>query len=291
MKQTVTKAIVTVAGTGTRFIPATKNIPKEMLPIVDKPIVQYDVEELVASGIKDIVLVTKQGGGAIENHFDTNPELEEQLKKTNKKEYLKIVQKIPRLANFIYMRQKSFMPYGNATPLRLAKNIVADGPFLYLFGDDLTLSKVPVCKQLIDLYKKNPDVCAIIAAQKIPRKYAYRYGMIKLKPGTKNVYDSIVEKPKLGKEPSNLAGFGRYLFTPKIIPIIEKLKTGKNNELWLVDAINELAKIEKVLVHEIEGKWITTGDPLNYLKASVEFALARNDLKKDFKQYLKTVVK
>lgn len=281
-----TRAIITAAGSGTRFLPATKAVPKEMLPIIDKPILQYDVEEVVDSGIKDIILVTKQGGRSTEDHFDSNFELEHQLEESGKSERLKQVQNITRLANFIYIRQKSYMPYGNATPLLAAADLVSDAPFLYLFGDDMTKSDVPVCKQLMDVYEKNPDIGAVIAVQKIPKKIAYRYGMVKVKNGSNNEYDGIVEKPEPGTEPSDLAEFGRFLFSPKIVPIVKKMKTGKDNELWLVDAINELSKTEKILVHEIEGQWMTTGDPFNYLKTTLEFAFDRDDLKNDLKDYI-----
>ncbi|MFH1890475.1 MAG: UTP--glucose-1-phosphate uridylyltransferase [Candidatus Kuenenbacteria bacterium] len=280
------KAIITVAGTGTRFLPATKAQPKEMLPIIDKPIIQYNVEEVVNSGVKDIILVTKKGGHAIEDHFDSNFELEYQLKETGKKDRLKKIEEISKIANFIYVRQKNHMPYGNGTPLLIAKDLVADGPFLYLYGDDMTKSKVPVCQQLIDVYKKNPDAWAVIAAQKMPKKELFKYGIVKIKQGTKNELEKMVEKPPINKAPSDLAVFGRFLFTPKILPIISKLKTGKDNELWLTDAIDKLAQKGKVLVHEIEGNWLTTGDPLSYLMATIEFALERKDLKKDLKKYI-----
>lgn len=280
------KAIITVAGTGTRFLPATKAQPKEMLPIIDKPIVQYCVEEVVSSGVTDVILVNRRGGHSIEDHFDSNFELEYQLEETGKEDRLKTIREISQIANFIHLRQKSFMPYGNGTPLRVAKDLVTDGPFFYLFGDDITLSDTPVCQQLNEVYKANPDAAAIVAVQEMPDEVLYRYGIVKVKKGTENVYEGIVEKPDPGKAPSNLAEFGRFLLTPKILPIIAKLETGKDNELWLVDAINELAKTEKVLVHKIKGQWLTTGDPLNYLKATVEFAFARNDLKDDFKNYL-----
>jgi len=279
--QLPTKAIITVAGSGTRFLPATKSQPKEMLPIIDKPIIQYNVEEVVNSGIKDIILVTKKGGHAIEDHFDSNFELEYQLKETGKKDRLKNIREISKIANFIYMRQKAHMPYGNGTPLRIASDLVADGPFLYLYGDDMTKSKIPVCQQLIDVYERNPDAAAVIAVQKVPRNVLDRYGIVRLKKGSKNELEKMVEKPKISQAPSNLAVFGRFLFTPKILPIIKKLKTGKDNELWLTDAIDELAKKEKVIVHQIEGEWLTTGDPLNYLMTTIEFALERKDLGKD----------
>jgi len=283
-----TKAIITVAGTGTRFLPATKAQPKEMLPIIDKPIVQYCVEEVVDSGVTDVILVNRRGGHSIEDHFDSNFELEYQLEETGKEDRLKTIREIAQIANFIHLRQKSFMPYGNGTPLRVAKDLVTDGPFFYLFGDDITLADTPVCQQLADVYKANPDAAAVIAVQEMPSDVLYRYGVVKLKDGSDDTYDYIVEKPEPGTEPSGLVAFGRYLLTPKILPIIAELKTGKDNELWMVDAINELAKTEKVLVHKIKGKWLTTGDPLNYLQATVEFALAREDLRDKFMTYLKT---
>ena len=283
---TIKKAIIPVAGAGTRFLPATNAQPKEMLPIIDKPIIQYNVEELVNSGIKDIILVTKKGGHSIEDHFDSNFELEYQLKKTGKRDRLKTIRGIAEIANFIYLRQKAHMPYGNATPLLVAKDLVSDGPFLYLFGDDLTKSKVPVCKQLIEVYKKNPDVAAILAVQRVALKEIGKYGAVKIKKGTKNQLERVIEKPNPKEAPSNLAEFGRFLLTPKIIPIIKKKKLGKNNELWLMDAVDELAQKEKVLVHPIEGEWLTTGDPLNYLKATLEFALERDDLKRELKKYI-----
>jgi len=289
--QLPTKAVITLAGSGTRFLPATKAQPKEMLPIIDKPIVQYSVDELVASGVTDIIMVTRRGGHAIEDHFDDHFELEYQLEKTGKTHHLNKIQQISKAANFIFMRQKAHMPYGNGTPLRVAKELLTAGPFFYLFGDDVTLSQTPVCQQLIDVYKKYPDVGAIIAVQKMPTNVLDRYGVVKLKPGTDNEYETIIEKPAPGTAPSDLVEFGRFLLTPKILPIIENLQTGQDDELWLVDAVNELAKTEKVIVHEIEGKWLTTGDPLNLLKTTVEFVLDRDDLRDDFLQFIKNKIK
>ncbi len=285
--QLPTKAVITLAGTGTRFLPATKAQPKEMLPIIDKPIVQYCVDELVDSGVTDIIMVTRRGGHSIEDHFDDNFELEHQLEKSGKNSRLAKIKEISKAANFIFMRQKAHMPYGNGVPLRVAKELLTDGPFFYLFGDDVTLSDTPVCQQLIEVYKKNPDAAAIVATQKMPVDVLDRYGVVKLKPGTDNEYESIVEKPAPGEAPSDLVEFGRFLLTPKILPIMDNLQTGKDSEIWLVDALNELAKTEKVIVHEIEGKWLTTGDPLNLLKTTVEFVLDRDDLKDDFLNYIK----
>ncbi len=285
------KAIIVVAGTGTRFLPATKAVPKEMLPIIDKPIVQYSVEEVVASGVKDVIIVHREGAKAVRKHFTGNKPLEKQLKETGKKKRLKMIKDIDRMAKFSFAVQTPKMPYGTAMPLRIVADKVKDGPFFYLFGDDMILSDVPACKQLMEVYRKNPDVLAVIAVQRIPRKYAYRYGMVKLKPGTKNEYENIIEKPKPGKEPSDLAEFGRFLFSPKIVPIVKKLKVAANNELEIVDAINELTRQGRVLVCEIKGKWLTTGDPLNYLKAMVELTWQRQDLKNDFKKYIVEKIK
>ncbi|NCO79729.1 UTP--glucose-1-phosphate uridylyltransferase [Candidatus Kuenenbacteria bacterium CG_4_9_14_3_um_filter_39_14] len=281
------KAIITVAGTGTRFLPATKAVPKEMLPIINKPIVQYDVEEVVSAGVKEVILVIQENALATKNHFsDYNKILESMLKRGGKREMLKMIRDISRLAKFSYVSQKKSMGYGPAVPLMAAKNLIKNEPFLYLYGDDLTIAKVPFCRQLIDAYKKNPDVAGVIGVQRVPPKEVVRYGIVKLKKGTKNVLESTVEKPLIKDAPSDLAIFGRFLFTPKIIPIIENLKHGKNGELWLTDAIDQLARQAKVLVCEIKGQWLTTGDPLNYLKATVEFVWQRDDLRQEFKKYI-----
>ena len=286
MRQLPKKAIIAVAGTGTRFLPATKEVPKEMLPIIDKPIVEYSVDEVVASGVDNVILVTREGNNIIKNHFEHNLDLEKQLKETNKKEYLERIKAIPELAKFNFIKQNKEMPYGNATPLLASMDLLDDEPFFYLFGDDMTLANKPVCQQLAEVYQKNPEVGAVIAVQKMPREVLYRYGVVKIKGGTNNEYEQIIEKPALGEEPSDVVSFGRYLFSSKILPIIKKLKTGKDNELWLVDALNELAQTEKILVHTIEGQWLTTGDALNYLKTTVEFIKQRDDLRNEFEKYV-----
>ncbi len=290
----ITKAVIAVAGYGTRFLPATKNQPKEMLPIIDKPIVQYLVEEAVASGIKDIILVTRFGQAALENHFDSNFELEMQLEKSGKEAALEEVRRVYRMANFIYIRQGRHLPYGNATPLLCVKNIIEkDEPFVYMFGDDLVLSKVPCTKQLIQVFQKtNPT--AMLAVQETPREEISRYATVKYKKGTKiNQISEILEKLPPEKAPSNMAQFGRFIFTydviQKAIDHYKAGKFGKDNELWVADLLNELAKTKKVIAQPIEGKWMTTGDPLRFMKAAVEFALAREDIGPDFKNYLKSL--
>jgi UTP--glucose-1-phosphate uridylyltransferase len=285
------KAIITAAGSGTRFLPATKAQPKEMLPIIDKPIIQYCAEEAVAGGAHDIIIVTKKTGHATEDHFDDNLELEQYLTSIGKTAALEAVQKSSSLANMIFVRQKASMPYGNATPLIVARDLVSDGPFYYMYGDDLTLAQTPVCEQLARVYDANPDAAAILAVYEVPIEEVEKYGVVKLKAGTDNVVESLVEKPKRDEAPSTLVVFGRMLCTPKILPYIDALKPGKANELWFTDALNALAQHETVLICKIEGKWLTTGDPLNHFKATVEFALDRDDLKDDIRTYLEARLK
>jgi UTP--glucose-1-phosphate uridylyltransferase len=285
----IKKAIIAAAGYGTRFLPATKVQPKEMLPIIDKPIIQYLVEEAVASGIRDIIIITRAGLHAVEDHFDSSFEIEHQLKASNKKKLLKKVREIPRLANFIYLRQTKDLPYGNGTPLLVAADLIEkDESFVYMFGDDLVKSKVPATKQLISLWQKNPKA-VILAAQKVPKEEIGRYGAIKFKKGSQEQLERIIEKPEPGKAPSNLAQFGRFILNQRIIEILKKKKLGKGGELWLTDAIDEYAKKNKVLVARVQGQWLTTGDPLRYLKTMVEYALDRPDVGREFKKYLESL--
>lgn len=290
--QKITKAVIAVAGYGTRFLPATKNQPKEMLPIIDKPIVQYLVEEAVASGIKDIILVTRFGQSAMENHFDTNLELEIQLLKNGKKAALEKVQRVYRMANYIYIRQGRHLPYGNATPLLCVKNIIdRDEPFVYMFGDDLVMAKTPCTKQLMNVFNKH-NPAAVIAVQETPTQELDRYGVVRYKKGTTiNQITEVLEKMPANKAPSNMAQFGRFILTRKVIKVAEEClaakRYGKDNELWLADLLNDLAKTERIIAQPIEGKWLTTGDPLRYMQTMVEYALARPDLGKQFRKYLK----
>jgi UTP--glucose-1-phosphate uridylyltransferase len=284
----ISKAVIAVAGYGTRFIPATKVQPKEMLPIVDKPVVQYLVEEAVASGITDIILVTRSGNQALEDHFDSSRELEMHLEAQKKWKELEEVKRIPNLANFIYVRQGRDMPYGNGTPLLCARSLISpDEAFVYMFGDDVVQSNVPCTKQLIDVFREYQPA-GVIAVQEVPRTEVYRYGVPKLKENsTRYELEYIVEKPAPAYAPSNLAQLGRFVFTRPIIDILENLTVGKGGELWLTDAIDQLASTDVVLVHAIEGRWYTTGDPLRFLKTTVEMALDRPDIGRDFAAYLK----
>jgi len=288
-KPLIRKAIIAAAGYGTRFLPATKVQPKEMLPLIDKPIIQYLVEEAVDSGIEDIIIVSRAGNHMMEDHFDSSFELEAQLKKNHKKKLLDKVKRIPRMANFIYLRQTKDYPYGNGSPLLVAKNLIGkDEPFIYMFGDDLVKSQVPCTKQLIDFWKKNGNgKKVVIAAEEVPAKETYRYGILEFRKDSDSVVSNVVEKPDVKKAPSNLAVLGRYVLNWEIIKILEEKKLGKGNELWVADALREYSSTGKALAMKIKGKWLTTGDPLRYLKATVEFALDRKDIGLEFREYLK----
>lgn len=288
----ITKAVIAAAGYGTRFLPATKNQAKEMLPIVDKPIIHYLVQEAVDSGIEEIIIVTKSGQTTIEDYFDSNPELEAELKSAQKEKRLKKVKKLPQLANFTFVRQSDQLPYGNATPLLSCSHLIEENEaFVYMFGDDLTISETPVTKQLIQTYKEQ-DPTAILAVQEVPDSEVERYGTVKYKEDSNYQYEMKEGYEKLppSDAPSNMAQFGRFVFTPQVIDELNSTAPGKDDELWIMDVLNNLAqKGEKVIAPPIEGKWLTTGDPLRWLKANVEFALKRGDIGPEFKEYLKNL--
>ena len=287
-KQKITKAVIALAGYGTRFLPATKVQPKEMLPIIDKPIIQYIVEELIDSGIKDIIMVTR-GQYSLESHFDNNIDLEVFLEKNNKTEILKELEKLPQRANYIYVRQKKHFPYGNGTPLLVAKNLIKDEEnFVYVFGDDLVKSIVPATKQMIDFSYENPGNI-IIATQPIAKESVSKYGIVKLSGDMKTVED-IVEKPNIKDAPSNLATFGRFILNNDVIKKLSKKQTGKDNELWLMDSISQLAKQKKVIAKNIDGTWLTTGDPLNFILTTLEYSKERSDLWDGIKKYINDIL-
>jgi len=279
----IRKGVIAVAGFGTRFLPATKAMPKEMLPIIDKPIVQYIVEEMVEAGIEQIIFVTSWDKRALEDHFDFRSDLEIDLKSQEKYDRLKKIEGIPTMANFVYIRQKG--PKGNGTPCMNVKDLIGDEPFIYAFGDDLVLSEKSFTKQLIDRYEQG-DVSCVLGAQEVPDSEVHKYGIFDV--DEKNAVSRIIEKPAKEDAPSNMAGFGRYLLDPAIFEVLESLETGKDNELWLMDAVQQLIEQGKhVVAQPVDGgRWLTTGDPLNYLKATVEFIKTREDLKDDFVNYL-----
>lgn len=283
----IKKAVIPAAGYGTRFLPMTKASPKEMLPVVDKPIIQYVVEEAVASGIEDIVIVTGYNKRAIEDHFDHCLELENYLEKAGKYEQLEEIRKIARMANFIYIRQKG--PYGNATPVLNAEKIIGNEPFAVLWGDEFIYAKPPRLKQMIKVYQKYKDI--VISAVRIEKKADLaKYGIAKVNEVENKIYEieKIVEKPDPEKAPSNLATHGAYILTPDIFKALKKVKPGKSGEIWLVDGINELRKNHTIYAKEIEnGKYYDTGNKIDYLKAVVDFALIRPEVNDEFRKYLK----
>ncbi len=285
----ITKVVIPAAGFGTRFLPVTKAQPKEMLPIVDKPIIQYVVEEAVASGVKDIIIVTSWQKRSLEDHFDFSPELEKQLKDAGKFDKLEEIRRIAEMANFIYVRQKG--PYGNATPVLAAQHILGDEPFAVLWGDEFIYSKPPRLKQLLDVYEEYGH--SVLSAVKVPKEDVSRYGIAEITPIKNNIHQikTIVEKPSVESAPSTLATHGGYVFTPAILNHLRKLKAGKDNELWLVDAILELIKEEPVYACEIQNSaYYDTGNKLEYLKANIDFALNRDNLRDPLMEYLKSIV-
>lgn len=288
--QKIRKAVIPAAGMGTRFLPATKAQPKEMLPIVDKPVIQYVVEECVASGITDIIIVTGWHKRSIEDHFDDPFELRKRLKEAGKEKELEEVTRIAKMANFIYVRQKG--PYGNATPVLNAKNIVGNEPFVVVWGDEFIHAKPPRIQQCIEVYEKYgyPVISAVRIKEKQDLK---KYGIAKVKKIKGNVYqiEKIIEKPDPDKAPSNLATHGCYLLPPEIFTIIENLKPGKGGEFNLPDALDQLSKIMPVYACEIKNAtYYDCGNKLSYLIANIDFALQRKDLADGLKKHLKKVL-
>ena len=285
----IRKAVIPAAGFGTRFLPQTKAMPKEMLPIVDKPVIQYVVEEIVASGIKDIVIVTGWNKRSIEDHFDfPNAELVKNLRDGGKEKMIEEVNRIAEMANFIYVRQKG--SYGNATPILCAEPAIEDEPFAAIWGDEFIYSNPPRLKQMIDVYEKFGGV--VISGVRIEkREDLKRYGIAQIVPVSGNVFEikKIVEKPNPEEAPSNLATHGAYILPPEIFNAIRELKLGKGGEFWLVDAINIL-RDQGVPIYACEianGKYYDTGNKMEYMKTVVEFALRHPDINGEFRQYLK----
>lgn len=285
----IRKVVIPAAGFGTRFLPQTKAMPKEMLPVVDKPVIQYVVEEIVNSGVRDIIIVTGWNKRSIEDHFDfPNAELVRNLKEGGKDKMIEEVNRIAEMANFIYIRQKG--PYGNGTPVLCAEPAIEDEPFAVVWGDEFIYSNPPRLKQMIDVYNKYGGV--VISGVRIENKEDLkRYGIAEIKPVTDNVFEikRIVEKPDPDKAPSNLATHGAYILPPEIFKALKELKPGKGGEIWLTDAINVL-RDQGVPIYACEiqnGKYYDTGNKMEYLKTVIEFALQHPDINGEFRKYLK----
>ncbi|WP_251139124.1 UTP--glucose-1-phosphate uridylyltransferase GalU [Exiguobacterium sp. s142] len=275
----VKKAVIPAAGLGTRFLPATKAMPKEMLPIVDKPTIQYIIEEAVESGIEDILIVTGKGKRAIEDHFDSVPELEQQLIEKGKSEFLKLVEETTNI-NIHFIRQSK--PRGLGHAVLQAKAFIGDEPFVVMLGDDIVQADVPCTRQLIEQYNKAES--SIIGVQPVSRDVTHRYGIVDIQSsleGGLHKVESFVEKPAPGTEPSNLAILGRYLFTPQIFKFLETQAPGAGGEIQLTDAITRLNEVQPVFAFEFTGKRYDVGEKLGFIQTTLEFALAREDLRDD----------
>ncbi|WP_163969607.1 UTP--glucose-1-phosphate uridylyltransferase GalU [Oceanobacillus halotolerans] len=283
----VKKAIIPAAGLGTRFLPATKAQPKEMLPIVDKPTIQYIVEEAVASGIEDIIIISGRGKRAIEDHFDISYELEETLARKGKTDMLEMVQSISRLANIHYIRQKE--PRGLGHAIACAHTFIGDEPFAVLLGDDIVESEEPCLKQLIDVHDKFDS--SVVGVHDVPYEDVSKYGIIKplsSKQFTDDVtaVESLVEKPPRQEAPSNLAIMGRYVLSPEIFSILQQQEPGKDGEIQLTDALEKLNEKEQVLAYNFTGERYDIGGKLGFVQATIDFALNRDDLHDDIKAYM-----
>ena len=283
----IRKAVFPAAGFGTRFLPVTKSQPKEMLPIVDKPVIQYLVEEAVASGIEEIIIVTGRGKRSIEDHFDYSFELEHTLVEKGKHSLLREVRSISKLAKFIYVRQPR--PLGDGHAILCAKEVVGNEPFAILFGDDIVDSKVPALKQLIQVYEKTKS--SVIALQKVPKNETENYGIIKPKQsdGRLHQIETLVEKPEPKKAPSNLGIIGKYVVTPEIIEALEKAKPSHGGEIRLIDGFMQLNRQQKIYGLEVQGQRYDTGNKLGLIEATINFALQRKDLGPPLRKYLQSL--
>jgi UTP--glucose-1-phosphate uridylyltransferase len=289
MKMRVRKAIIPAAGLGTRFLPATKAQPKEMLPIVDKPTLQYIIEEAVASGIEEILIITGRNKSSIENHFDKSVELELELEKTKKNDLLEEVRHITDMANIHYIRQKE--PRGLGHAIYCAKSFIGDEPFAVLLGDDIVAADKPCLKQLIDAYDEYKTT--VLGVQEVPHADVCKYGIVDGKHIEDRVYKvrSLVEKPAVEDAPSNVAILGRYIISPTIFEILENTTPGKGGEIQLTDALMTLASREAMYAYNFEGRRYDVGDKLGFLEATVEYALKRPELSENFLSYLKELLK
>jgi UTP--glucose-1-phosphate uridylyltransferase len=284
----VRKAIIPAAGLGTRFLPATKAMPKEMLPIVDKPTIQYIVEEAIASGIEDIIIVTGKGKRAIEDHFDYAHELEQNLSERGKTELLNKVRYATNLADIHYIRQKE--PKGLGHAVWCARNFIGNEPFAVLLGDDIVQSETPCLKQLINQYEET--LSSVIGVQTVPNDETHRYGIIdpSFQDGRRYQVQNLVEKPSPGTEPSNLAIMGRYILTPEIFMFLDQQEAGAGGEIQLTDAIQKLNQIQRVFAYDFEGKRYDVGEKIGFVKTTIEFALQESLLREELLVFIDNIL-
>ena len=279
----IRKAVIPAAGLGTRFLPATKSMPKEMLPIIDKPVIQFVVEEAIASGIDDIIIITGRGKRAIEDYFDTSPEIEHHLFQNKKYELLRKVKDISSLADIHYIRQKE--PLGLGDAILKAEKHIGNEPFAVLLGDDIIVNKKSAMEQLIECYE-NADI-SVIGLEEVPLEMVSKYGIVEVEQqGDLFLVKNLIEKPDKEKAPSNLAVIGRYVLTPEIFDCIKEVNPGYNGEIQLTDALNLLLDKQKIYAKKIEGNRYDIGDQLSYVKAIIDFSLEREDLKNEIGRYM-----
>jgi len=296
MKQKVRKAIIPAAGLGTRFLPATKALAKEMLPIVDTPTIQYIIQEAVDSGIEEILIITNSNKHAMENHFDKSYELEARLTESGKMEQVKMIQDIANMANIYYIRQKE--PKGLGHAVLCAKSFIGDEPFAVLLGDDIVVNEggKPALKQLIDAYMSKE--ASVVGVQTVPHQDVCKYGIVSPSKshsiecnGRLVKLSDMVEKPEVDKAPSDMAVLGRYVLTPKVFELLETQGKGAGGEIQLTDAIKRLMDIQAVYAYDFEGIRYDVGDKFGFIKATIDFSLNRDDLKEKVREYIETIVK
>jgi UTP--glucose-1-phosphate uridylyltransferase len=284
----VRKAVIPAAGLGTRFLPATKAMPKEMLPLIDRPVIQYVVEEAVASGIDDLLIITGRGKRAIEDYFDDSPELEMHLRENHKKSMLKVVQEVSSLVDIHYIRQKEPLGLGDAI-LRAEKHI-GDEPFAVLLGDDIIVNTIPCTRQLVEVFSRTQG--PVIAVNEIPPEKISNYGIIRGRPLDPSLYyvEDIVEKPRLEEAPSRIGAIGRYILTPDIFESLKEVQPGFGGEIQLTDAIKDLSRRRPVYASFFDGKRYDTGDRLGYVQAIIDFALSHEEIGNQVMEYLQFVM-
>jgi UTP--glucose-1-phosphate uridylyltransferase len=282
------KAVITIAGFGTRFLPASKAIPKEMFPIAGVPLIQHHIEDLVAAGITDIAVVVRDGADVIERHFSPAPDLESHLAARGQSGLLTEVQRLSDLADITMIRQPDDLPYGNASPALAARSWLGDDDFYYQFGDDIVLADDPVPRQMLASFSDHRPA-ALVAAQEVPEEETSLYGCLELEPGSSFRITRIVEKPPPGTAPSNLAQIGHFVFTSQVFDVLDTLDLGKQGELWLADAVDHLASRSTVIAHPIDGLWLAAGDPLRHLRADIEACLRHPEMRDDLLEFLRSL--
>ena len=290
--QRVKKAIITDAGFASRYLPITKTVPKAMLPLGNKPIMQFVVEECVQAGIEEIIIVATPEGVPIYMDYFNNSvnRIRKQLASQGKEDRYQPVQEILDFPKIVVIEQDPSMPYGNGSPVASAKKFVEnEEAFLVLYSDDMVFGQPGDAKTMVDTYEADPSVAAIIMAQEVSPDVVDKYGIISLKEGTTDTLDNIIEKPEIGKAPSQLASYGRYLVKPSVFEFLDPTRTGKDGELWTVDAITQIAKTQKVCVKHTGGEWLTTGDPENYFHAHLKFAIQQEKYGQKIKGWVEEI--